>query len=96
MVVNFGPQHPTAHGQLRLILELEHEKIIKATPDIGYLHRGVEKMAENMIYNEFMPTTDRLDYIAATSNNYAFAASVEKLIGVEVPLRAQVIRTLPY
>lgn len=94
MVVNFGPQHPSAHGQLRLILELEHEKIIKATPDIGYLHRGVGKMAENMIYNEFMPTTDRLDYIAATSNNYAFAASVEKLIGVEVPLRAQVIRTM--
>lgn len=94
MVVNFGPQHPSAHGQLRLILELENEKIIKATPDIGYLHRGIEKLAENMIYNEFMPTTDRLDYIAATSNNYAFAASVEKLIGVEVPLRAKVIRTM--
>lgn len=94
LVVNFGPQHPSAHGQLRLILELDNEKIIKATPDIGYLHRGIEKMAENMIYNEFMPTTDRLDYIAATSNNYAFAASVEKLIGVDVPLRAKVIRTM--
>lgn len=94
MVLNFGPQHPSAHGQLRLILELEQEKIIKATPDIGYLHRGIEKMAENMIYNEFMPTTDRLDYIAATSNNYAFAVGVEKLIGVEIPLRAQVIRTM--
>lgn len=94
MILNFGPQHPSAHGQLRLILELENEKIIKATPDIGYLHRGVEKLAENMIYNEFMPTTDRLDYIAATSNNLAFALSVEKLIGVEIPLRAKVIRTM--
>ncbi len=94
MILNFGPQHPSAHGQLRLILELENEKIIKATPDIGYLHRGIEKMAESMIYNEFMPTTDRLDYIAATSNNYAFALGVEKLIGVDIPLRAQVIRTM--
>lgn len=94
MILNFGPQHPSAHGQLRLILELENEKIIKATQDIGYLHRGIEKMAENMIYNEFMPTTDRLDYIAATSNNYAFALGVEKLIGVDIPLRAQVIRTM--
>lgn len=55
MVINFGPQHPSAHGQLRLILELEGEKVIKATPDVGYLHRGMEKMAENMIYNEFCP-----------------------------------------
>ncbi len=94
MVINFGPQHPSAHGQLRLILELEGEKVVKAHPDIGYLHRGVEKMAENMIYNEFLPTTDRLDYIASTSNNYAFALSVEKLIGLEVPRRAQVIRTM--
>ena len=78
MVVNFGPQHPSAHGQLRLILELEGEKVIKATPDVGYLHRGMEKMAENMIYNEFLPTTDRMDYIAASSNNYAFALSVER------------------
>lgn len=94
MVINFGPQHPSAHGQLRLILELEGEKVIKATPDVGYLHRGMEKMAENMIYNEFLPTTDRMDYIAASSNNYAFALSVEKLLGVEVPRRAKVIRTM--
>jgi len=94
MVINFGPQHPSAHGQLRLILELDGEKVVKATPDIGYLHRGVEKMAENMMYNEFLPTTDRLDYIASTANNYAYAAAVEKLIGVEVPRRAQVIRTM--
>ncbi len=94
MVVNFGPQHPSAHGQLRLILELQGEQVVKATPDIGYLHRGVEKMAENMMYNEFLPTTDRMDYTAATSNNYAFAASVEKLIGLEIPRRAQVIRMI--
>jgi len=77
-----------------LILELDGEKVVKAHPDIGYLHRGVEKMAENMIYNEFLPTTDRLDYIASTSNNYAFALAVEKLIGLEVPRRGQVIRTM--
>ncbi len=94
MVINFGPQHPSAHGQLRLVLELDGEKVVKAHPDIGYLHRGVEKMAENMIYNEFLPTTDRLDYIASTSNNYAFALAVERLIGLEVPRRGQVIRTI--
>jgi NADH-quinone oxidoreductase subunit D len=94
MVINFGPQHPSAHGQLRLILELDGEKVVKALPDIGYLHRGVEKMAENMTYNEFLPTTDRLDYIASTANNYAYALSVEKLIGLEVPRRAKVIRTI--
>ncbi len=94
MVINFGPQHPSAHGQLRLVLELDGELVTKAYPDIGYLHRGIEKMAENMTYNEFLPTTDRLDYIASTSNNYAYALSVERLIGLEVPRRAQVIRTM--
>lgn len=94
MIVNFGPQHPSAHGQLRLILELDGEKVVKATPDVGYLHRGMEKMAENMIYNEFLPTTDRMDYIAASSNNYAFALSVEKLLDVKVPYRAEIIRTM--
>jgi len=94
MVINFGPQHPSAHGQLRLILELDGEKVVKAYPDIGYLHRGIEKMAENMTYNEFLPTTDRLDYIASTSNNYAYALAVERLLGIEVPRRAQVIRTI--
>jgi len=94
MIVNFGPQHPSSHGQLRLILELDGEKVVKATPDIGYLHRGMEKMAENMIYNEFLPTTDRMDYIAATANNYGFALAVEKLIGLEVPRRAKVIRMM--
>jgi len=94
MVVNFGPQHPSAHGQLRLMLELQGEEVVKAHPDIGYLHRGIEKMGENMIYNEFLPTTDRMDYIAATSNNYGYALAIEKLIGVEAPRRAEVIRTM--
>ncbi|MFV0481446.1 MAG: NADH dehydrogenase (quinone) subunit D [Campylobacteraceae bacterium] len=94
MVLNLGPQHPAAHGQLRLILELNGEKIVKAIPDVGYMHRGVEKLAENMIYNEFLPTTDRLDYISATSNNHGFALAVEKLLGIEVPRRAKVIRML--
>ena len=94
MILNFGPQHPSAHGQLRLMLHLQQEQITKAHPDIGYLHRGMEKMAENMIYNEFMPTTDRMDYIASSSNNYGFALAVEKLIGLEVPRRAKVIRMM--
>ncbi len=94
MIVNFGPQHPSAHGQLRLMLELQGEEVIKAHPDIGYLHRGIEKMGENMIYNEFLPTTDRMDYIAATSNNYGYALAVEKLLGIEAPRRAEVIRTM--
>lgn len=96
MVINFGPQHPSSHGQLRLMLELDGEQIVKAYPDIGYLHRGMEKMAENMIYNEFLPTTDRMDYIAASSNNYAFALAVERLLGIEkdIPRRAKVIRTI--
>ena len=96
MVVNFGPQPPSAHGQLRLILELQGEEVVKAHPDIGYLHRGMEKMAENMIYNEFMPTTDRMDYIASSSNNYGFALAVETLLGIKdkVPRRAKVIRMM--
>jgi len=94
MIINFGPQHPSSHGQLRLILELDGELVTKATPDVGYLHRGMEKMAENMIYNEFLPTTDRMDYIASSSNNYGFALAVEKLIDLDVPRRAKVIRMM--
>ena len=94
MVINMGPQHPSAHGQLRLILELDGEKIVKAVPCVGYMHRGMEKMAENMIYNEFIPTTDRMDYVAASSNNYGFALAVERLIDIQVPRRAEVIRTM--
>ncbi|WP_321312947.1 NADH dehydrogenase (quinone) subunit D [Halarcobacter sp.] len=94
MMINFGPQHPSSHGQMRLMLELQGEEIVKARPGVGYLHRGMEKMGENMIYNEFLPTTDRMDYIASTSNNYGYALAVEKLLGIEVPRRAEVIRTM--
>lgn len=94
MIVNFGPNHPSAHALLNLILELDGEQVVKATPNIGFMHRGMEKMAENMIYNEFLPTTDRMDYIAATSNNHAFALAVEKLLGIEAPRRAKIIRVM--
>lgn len=94
MTVNFGPQHPSAHGQLRLVLELQGEEVVKSRPMIGYLHRGMEKMAENMIYNEFLPTTDRMDYIAATSNNYAYAKAVEELLEIKVPRRSECIRVI--
>lgn len=92
MIVNFGPNHPSSHGQLNLVLELQGEKVVKATPRIGYLHRGIEKMAENMIYNEFIAATDRIDYTASTSNNYGYALAVEKLLGIEAPPRAKAIR----
>ncbi|QKF63997.1 NADH dehydrogenase (quinone) subunit D [Campylobacter corcagiensis] len=94
MVLNFGPQHPAAHGQLRLILELDGEKVIKADPHVGYMHRGMEKMAENMIYSEFIPVTDRIDYLASTGCNYGFALAVEKLCGIKIPRRAEVIRVI--
>lgn len=94
LILNFGPQHPSAHGQLKLVLELDGELIVRARPQIGYLHRGIEKMGENMIYNEFVPVTDRVDYIASGANNYGFCATVEKLCGIEIPRRAQIIRTI--
>ena len=94
MVLNMGPSHPATHGVLRLVLELDGEIITKATPDIGFLHRGDEKIAENMQYNQFVPYTDRLDYLAPLSNNVAYALAVEKLMGWEIPPRGQAIRTI--
>ncbi|MCR4942241.1 MAG: NADH dehydrogenase (quinone) subunit D [Campylobacter sp.] len=94
MILNFGPQHPSAHGQLKLVLELDGELVTKAMPEIGFMHRGVEKMAENMTYQEFIPVTDRVDYIAASANNYAFCGAVEKLCGIKTPRRAQIITTM--
>src|SRR5450759_1501516 len=94
MVLNMGPSHPATHGVLRLVLELDGEIITKATPDIGFLHRGDEKIAENMQYNQFVPYTDRLDYIAPLANNVAYALAVEKLMGWEVPPRGKAIRTI--
>ena len=96
MVLNMGPSHPATHGVLRIILELDGEIITKATPDIGYLHRGDEKIAENMTYTQFIPYTDRLDYLAPLSNNVAYALAVEKLMGIdrELPPRCQFIRVI--
>jgi NADH-quinone oxidoreductase subunit D len=94
MVLNMGPSHPATHGVLRLVLELDGEIITKATPDIGFLHRGDEKIAENMQYNQFVPYTDRLDYLAPLANNVAYALAVEKLMDWEIPPRGKAIRVL--
>src|SRR5258706_6481783 len=83
MVLNMGPSHPATHGVLRIVLELDGEMITKADPDIGYLHRGDEKIAENMTYTQFIPYTDRLDYLAPLANNVAYALAVEKLMGID-------------
>ncbi len=94
LVLNMGPSHPATHGVLRMILELDGEIITKAEPDVGYLHRGDEKIAENMHYNQFVPYTDRLDYLAPLANNVAYALAVEKLMGWEVPERGRAIRVI--
>lgn len=94
MSLNLGPQHPATHGVLRCVLKLDGENIKTCVLDIGYLHRGIEKLAENKTYQEFMPYTDRMDYLAPYSNNVAFCLAVEKLAAIEVPERAQYIRTL--
>ncbi|MFN0068729.1 MAG: NADH dehydrogenase (quinone) subunit D [Limisphaerales bacterium] len=94
MVLNMGPSHPATHGVLRIILELDGEAITRATPDVGYLHRGDEKIAENMTYNQFVPYTDRLDYLAPLANNVAYALAVEKLMGLTLPRRGQYIRVM--
>jgi len=94
MAINVGPSHPTTHGVLRLIMELDGDLIKKCEPVVGYLHRGDEKIAENMTYNQFVPYTDRLDYIAPLANNVAYAMAVEKLAGLEVPPRCAAIRVL--
>ncbi len=94
MIVNMGPSHPSTHGVLRLILELDGEVITGIEQDVGYLHRGDEKIAENMTYTQFIPYTDRLDYLAPLANNVAYAYAVEKLLGVTVPPRCQHIRVI--
>ncbi len=94
LILNMGPSHPATHGVLRLILELDGEVITKADPDVGFLHRGDEKIAENMHYNQFVPYTDRLDYLAPLANNVAYACAVEKLMGWELPPRGQAVRVL--
>ncbi|MEX0638877.1 MAG: NADH dehydrogenase (quinone) subunit D, partial [Balneolaceae bacterium] len=94
MILNMGPQHPATHGVLRLVLQLRGESIEKAKIDVGYLHRGVEKIAENKTYQEFMPYTDRMDYLSPYSNNVTLCTAVEKIANVEVPERAHYIRMI--
>ncbi len=94
MVLNMGPQHPATHGVLRLLLSLDGETVKKCVPELGYLHRGYEKLAEASTYHEFIPHTDRLDYLQPMANNVAYAQAVEKLIHLEIPERGKYIRTL--
>jgi len=94
MTINMGPQHPATHGVLRLVLELDGEIIVKAVPHIGHLHRGVEKLAESKTYHQVIPLTDRLDYTNAMGNNLAYVLAVEKLLGIDVPKRAQYLRVM--
>ncbi|MDE3224334.1 MAG: NADH dehydrogenase (quinone) subunit D [Nitrospirota bacterium] len=94
LLLNMGPQHPATHGVLRVVLELDGERITKATADLGYLHRGVEKLAEGLAYMQIIPHTDRLDYVCSMTNNYAYVRTVEKLLGLTIPERAEYIRTI--
>lgn len=94
MVLNMGPQHPSTHGVLRLVIELDGETIVSLAPDIGYLHTGIEKTCEAKFYNQVTPLTDRIDYLAPMINNTAYALAVEKLLDLEIPPRAQWLRVL--
>jgi NADH-quinone oxidoreductase subunit D len=94
MTLNMGPQHPSTHGVLRLILELDGEIVVKVTPELGYLHRAIGKIAEGLRYEQFVPYTDRLDYLAASINNLGYVQGVEKLMEIEAPARARYLRVL--
>ena len=94
MLINFGPQHPATHGVLRLVVELDGERVVDVYPDIGHLHSGIEKIAEHKLYNQIIPYTDRMDYVSAMNNNLPCVLATEKLLGIEAPPRAQVIRVI--
>jgi len=94
MEVNFGPQHPSTHGVFRVVVELDGETVIKVVPHLGFLHRGIEKLAEHRTYHQIIPRTDRLDYMAGASNNLGYCLAVEKLLGIETPPRGRFIRVL--
>ena len=94
MMINMGPQHPSTHGVLRLVLELDGEVIVRCDPVIGYLHRAKEKIGENISWHQFIPYTDRLDYLAPLANNVAYAVACEKLMGIAAPPRAEAIRVI--
>ncbi len=85
MILNMGPQHPATHGVLRLLIRLDGETVLASVPDLGFLHRGYEKLAENCSFHEFITHTDRLDYLSPLSNNTAYVLAVEKLLGIEAP-----------
>ena len=94
MTLNMGPQHPSTHGVLRLVLELDGEVVVKCVPHMGYLHTGIEKIAEAKRYQQVVPTTDRMDYLAPMLNNLVYSLAVEQLLGIEAPERARVIRVM--
>src|SRR5512135_3269030 len=94
MVLNMGPQHPSTHGVLRLVLEIDGETVLRMMPDIGYLHTGIEKTYEAKFYQQCVPLADRMDYLAPFSNELGFVLAVERLLGIEAPPRAQWIRVL--
>ena len=94
VMINFGPQHPSTHGVFRMRVTLDGEVIVDLEPVFGYLHRGIEKLAESKTYTQVIPYTDRLDYLASMSNNFAYVLAVEKLAGIEVPERAQYLRVI--
>src|SRR5215467_1776813 len=94
MVINMGPQHPSTHGVLRIVLELDGETIVRATPHMGYVHTGIEKEGEYQTYLKAVTITDRMDYLSAHINNLAYTLSVENLLGIEPPIRGQYIRVM--
>jgi NADH-quinone oxidoreductase subunit D len=94
IVLNMGPQHPSTHGALRLILRLDGERVVSAMPDLGYIHRGIEKMAENMTYSQFIYLTDRLDYLSSMLNEWSYCLAAEQLEAIEVPRRADYLRVI--
>lgn len=94
MLLNVGPQHPSTHGVFRLVLKIDGEIIVEAKPVIGYLHRGTEKLAENLQYTQIIPYTDRMDYVSAMTNNYVLVHAVETMMGIKVPERAEYLRIL--
>jgi NADH dehydrogenase I D subunit len=94
MTLNIGPQHPATHGTLHLEVELDGERVVRCTPHCGYLHTGFEKLGENLLYNQFIVVTDRMNYLSPLSNNFGYVLAVEKLLGIEVPKRGQYIRVI--
>src|SRR5215470_7170787 len=94
MILNMGPQHPSTHGVLRLLLEIDGETVLRIMPDIGYLHTGIEKTCEAKFYQQVVPLTDRIDYLCPMTNNLCYVLAVEKLLGLEIPPRAQWLRVL--